>query len=364
MLLAAISLGVLLGRRKYPYLLVGWLWYLGMLVPVIGLFEAGEQAHADRFTYLPHIGLYLLLTWLVADLTARLRHRLLALTTLSVATLVALIFCARTQASHWKNGVTLFSHTLAVTTNNDTAHLNLGFALENAGSNTVALAEYRAALKLNPGRAETHNNLANLLTATGHPDEAMAEYQEALRMNPDHAAAHNNYGTLLEELGRFDEAMQQYTAAAMADPSDYHASYLTGKLLLKEGRDAEAIPHFRQTVQLNPDNPRVLTYLAQVLASDENQQIRDGNAALAMAAKANDLTRGVEPAMLDALAMAYAEIGQFTNAQQTADYALKLAATSDTNDVAVIKQRLQLYRDHQPFRQSFLFTNAPAKKME
>ena len=109
----------------------------------------------------------------------------------------------------------------------------------------------------------------------------------------------------------------------------------------------------------------MLTYLAQVLASDENPQVRDGNTALAMAAKANDLTGGVQPAMLDAMAMAYADIGQFTNAQQTAAYALKLATAYDmTNDAALIQQRLQLYQSNQPFRQSFLFTNAPAKKME
>ena len=100
---------------------------------------------------------------------------------------------------------------------------------------------------------------------------------------------------------------------------------MTGKALLKQGRDPEAIAYFRQAVQIDPNNPRVLTYLAQVLASDENPQVRDANHALAMAAKANDLTGGVQPAMLDAMAMAYADLGQFTNAQQAAAYALKLA---------------------------------------
>jgi hypothetical protein len=110
---------------------------------------------------------------------------------------------------------------------------------------------------------------------------------------------------------------------------------------------------------MDQNNPRVLTYLAQVLASDVHPQIRDGNAALAMAAKANDLTGGIQPAMLDILAMAYAETGQFTNAHQTAAYALKLATAYDlTNDAPRLRQRLQLYQNHQPFRQSFLYTNA------
>ncbi len=157
--------------------------------------------------------------------------------------------------------------------------------------------------------------------------------------------------------------MKQYAAAARLDPTDWHAPFLMGKALLKQGRDPEAISYFRQAVQIDPNNPSVLTYLAQVLASDENPQVRDGNAALAMAAKANNLTGGAQPAMLDAMAMAYAELGQFTNAQQTAAYAFKLATAYDlTNDVPLIRQRLQLYQNNQPFRQSFLSTNAPANK--
>jgi len=206
------------------------------------------------------------------------------------------------------------------------------------------------------------NNLANLLDDFGQRDEAMADFQEALRLNPKYVAAHNNYGTLLVELGRFDEAMKQYATAAQLDPFDWHALYLTGKVLLKLGRDPEAIPYFRAAVKLDPNNPHVLTYLAQVLASDENSQVRDGNTALSMAAKANDFTGGVQPAMLDAVAMAYAETGQFTNAQRTAAYAVKLATTFEmTNDAAAIQQRLQLYQNHQPFRQSF--TNAPANEL-
>jgi Flp pilus assembly protein TadD len=225
------------------------------------------------------------------------------------------------------------------------------------------LAEYRAALKLNPDRAETHNNLANLLDNTGHPDEALAEYQEALRINPNHVASHINFGTLLVELGRFDEAMNQYAAAARLNPADWHPPYLTGNALLKQGRDREAILHFRQAVQLDPNNPRVLTYVAQVLASDEDPQVRDAHAAYDMAFKANKLTGGIQTAMLDTLAMAYAELGSFDDAQNAAQDALKLAiAYGITNDVAVIQQRLQLYQNHQPFRQSFLFTNAPVNE--
>jgi Tfp pilus assembly protein PilF len=363
--LMIVSAAVWRGRKRSPYWLVGWLWFLGTLVPVIGLVQVGGAALADRYTYFPSIGIFLAAALGLCDGAERFRISNRIVGTVAVLGLAACLALTHRQLNFWQDDIALFRHAIAVTKNNGTAHLNLGFALEKAGLKTEALAEYRASLKLEPDRAETHNNLANLLGDTGHPDEALAEYQEALRIDPNHVASHNNYGTALVELGRFDEAMKQYAAAARLDPADWHPPYLAGKALLKQGRDPEALSYFRQALQLDPNNPRVLTFLAQVLASDEYPRVRDGNAALAMAAKANDLTGGFQPAMLDAMAMAYAEIGQFTNAQQTAADALKLATTYDmTNDVTVIRQRLQLYQNNQPFRQSFLFTNAPAKKTE
>jgi tetratricopeptide (TPR) repeat protein len=361
--LLAISWLVWRVRRSCSYCLVGWLWFLGTLVPVIGLVQVGGAALADRYSYFPSIGIFLAAALGVRDGAERFQVPKPIVGAIAGLALAVCLALTHNQLNFWQDDITLFSHAIKVTKNNDAAHLNLGFALQKTGRNDEALAEYRAALKLAPDRAETHNNIANLLDDMGRPDEAMAEYREALRINPNHVASHNNYGTLLVEVGRFDEAMKQYAAAARLDPADWHPPYLTGKVLLKQGRDPEAIPYFRQAVKMDPNNPRVLTYLAQVLASDENPQVRDGNAALAMAAKANDLTGGVQPAMIDAMAMAYAELGQFTNAQQTAADALKLAIAYDmTNDVTVIRQRLQFYQNNQPFRQSFLFTNAPARK--
>jgi tetratricopeptide (TPR) repeat protein len=351
-------------RRSCPYWLVGWLWFLGTLVPVIGLVQVGGAALADRYTYFPSIGIFLVVALGVRDGAERFQISKPIVGAIAGLALAACLVLTHNQLNFWQDDVTLFRHAIAVTKNNDTAHLNLGFALEKAGQPAEALAEYRAALKLDPDRAETHNNLANLLDDTGHPDEALAEYQEALRINPNHVASHNNYGTLLVELGRFDEALKQYADAARLDPADWHPPYLTGKALLKEGRDPEAISYFRQAVRLDPNNPHVLTYLAQVLASDENPQVRDGRAAYSLASKANDLTGGVQPAMLDALAMAYAELGRFGDAQQAAQDAVKLATAYDlTNDTVVIGQRLLLYQNNQPFRQSFLFTNPPANGM-
>jgi Flp pilus assembly protein TadD len=177
-------------------------------------------------------------------------------------------------------------------------------------------------------------------------------------LNPKHVAAHNNYGTLLVEMGRYYEAAKQYAFAAEADPTDWHSPYLMGKCLLKQGRDAEAIPYFRKALQLAPNELHVLTFLAQVLASDENPKVRDGNAAFALASKANALSGGIQPVMLDTLAMAYAELGHFDDARQAEEDSLKLAKAYDlTNDIPTFQQRLELYKNRQAFRQNF--TNTP-----
>jgi protein O-mannosyl-transferase len=355
-----ISAAVWLARKRSPYLLFGWLWFLGTLVPVIGLVQVGGAAMADRYSYLSSIGLFLAVALGVRDAMEKFRLSKIIVAAAAGLALAACLILTHNQINYWRDDISLFSRTIEVTTHNETGHLNLGVALENAGRKIEAMAECRAALQIEPNRADTHNNLANLLDDTGHPDEAMAEYLEALRLNPQLIQAHNNLGTLLVDLGRFDEALKHYAESERLDPDNWHAPYLTGKALLKQGRDAEAIPFFQRAVKNDPDNLQVLVYLAQVLASDENPKIRNGQIALALAAKANDLSGGYQPAMLDAMGMAYAEIRQFDEARQAEESAVKFAVALDsTNGVADFQQRLQLYQNHQPFRQSF--TNTPAK---
>jgi predicted Zn-dependent protease len=212
----------------------------------------------------------------------------------------------------------------------------------------------REALRLFPNDAATHDSFANLLADSGHTNEALAEFQMAVGLDPAQAVYQNNLGAWLAELGRFAEAREHYAEAARLNPADWRAPYLTGKALLKEGRDREAIAYLKQALQMDPDNPQVLTFLAQVLATDEKPEIRDGQKAFELASKANDLAGGAQPAMLDVLAMACAELGRFDDAQKVAQEALRLTlANGQTNDAALVQQRLQLYQNHQPFRQSF-----------
>ena len=182
----------------------------------------------------------------------------------------------------------------------------LGIELPLRESVRLAETDARTAIELDPDSAIAHSNLANLLDAAGRPEEAMVEYQTALRLNPGQESAHCNFGTLLVELGRFDDALKQYDEAARLAPEDWHPPFLTGKALLKAGRDVEAIPYFHKALRLAPNELHVLTYLAEVLASDDNPAARDGNTAFTLASKANALSGGTQPVMLDTLAMACA----------------------------------------------------------
>jgi len=354
--------GTWLSRKNYPYLLVGWLWFLGTLVPVIGLVQVGGAAMADRYTYFPSIGIFAALTLWIADLGRRFHLSRAVIAVPAVAVLAVLLWLTHVQLTCWRDDIALFSHALAVTTDNPTSRLNLGYAYQQAGKMEEAMSEFRAALKLEPDNVKAHNNLANLLDDTGHPEQALAEFEAALKTDPDYAPAHNNLGTLLVELGRFDDAMKHYSKAMALDPEDWHAPFLLGKALLKTGRDAEAIPYFRKALQLNPNSLDMLVYLAQVLASDEDPKVRDGQAAYLLAFKANALSGGMQPVMLDTLGMAFAEVGRFNDAKQAVQDAIDTTKRFNaTNHLAAMQQRLELYQKNQPFRQAF--TNAPVKTL-
>jgi tetratricopeptide (TPR) repeat protein len=298
-------------------LLVGWLWYLGMLVPVIGIVQISFYAHADRYTYLPQIGLYLLLTWLVADFCARMRHRFLVLGSLSSVILAALIHCAHAQASYWKDSETLWTHTLACTSDNSIAYNNLGAALLRQGKVDEAIAHYQLALQIEPGGADAHYNLGNALLRKGKVDEAIAQFQQALQINPGYADAHNNLGNALYQKGEVGEAIFQ----------------------------------FQKALQINPGHVQTLNNLAWILATCSQASLRNGNEAVGLAQRADHLTDDSNPSILATLAAAYAEAGRFPEAVETAQRALQMAGTQSNNGQAdVIRSQLKLYQAGIPFR--------------
>jgi tetratricopeptide (TPR) repeat protein len=352
--LMLISTAAWLKRGRSPWLLVGWLWFLGTLVPVIGLVQVGDQAMADRYGYFPLIGIFIAITFTVAKWANRPRFSKSACAFAGVLILSACLVLTENQLRYWHDSESLFTHALAVTKDNALAHLNLGVALEEQNRPEEALIEYQKALRLDPYRHETYNNIGKLLNDGGKPEAALNYCREAVRLNPKSPFSHSSLAIVLVELGRFDEAMGQYSEAAQLDASYAPPRFQMGRILLKQGRDAEAMPHFHEALRIEPDNLQMLIYLARVLAADENPRIRNGTEALVLATRASRLAGQAQPVALDALAMAYAETGRFDDAVQTGREAVTLArAASQKDDAAIMQQRLEFYQKHQPWRESF-----------
>ncbi len=264
-LLAAISISVLACRNRRPYLLVGWLWYLGMLVPAIGFIQISYYAHADRYTYLPGIGLALAGTWAVGDWSIGWQQRRVVLGGLMAAVIGALMVCAWIQTRYWKNSETLWTHTFACTTGNYVAHYNLGLALDHKGRVDEAITHYQKALEINADNAEAHNNLGTALFEKGKVDEAIVHYQETLKIKPSYAEAHLNLGSALQLKGKMDEAITHYREALEINPDYAEAHNNLGNVLRQTGRVDEAITHFQRALGINPDDVKALNNLGTAL---------------------------------------------------------------------------------------------------
>ena len=252
-LLAAVTLAAIWLIRRRPYVAVGWFWFMGMLVPVIGLVQVGRHAMADRYTYLPLIGLFLALVWLCAELLPPWRYRLAALSLISCLALGACLTTTHLQLRHWQNSETLARHALRVTADNYVAENNLGAALLQAGKVEEALVHSAAALKIKPDFAPAHNNLALILAGKGRQEEAIAHWREALRIEPRHASAHYLLASQLDQQGRVDEALAHYQEALRLQPDFPEAANDLGGLYAGRAQWNEAAACFARAVRLKPD---------------------------------------------------------------------------------------------------------------
>ncbi len=264
-LLAAISAGVFLRRQKQPYLLIGWLWYLGMLVPAIGLVQSGWRAHADRYTYLPQIGLYFALIWAAGSLCAGLRNRCLVLGTATALVITALSVGSFVQTSYWRNSESLWTHTLACTSDNALAHNNLGNDLLLAGQADEAITHFQKAVAIQADYSEAYNNLGNALVQEGRLDEAITRYQKALEIKPNYAEAYSNLGNALVQKGLVDEAVAHFQKALEIQPEYAKAHYNLGDTLLQKGRVDEAIAHFQKALEIRSDYAEACNNLGNAL---------------------------------------------------------------------------------------------------
>ncbi len=358
--LLLISVVAFWRRRSQPYLVVGWLWFLGMLVPVIGLVQVGGAAMADRYSYLPGVGIFIMVAYAARDLAGKFSATKNLLAVAAVLVLGGCLWATDKQLPVWQNSEMLFRHALAVTSKNDIAHNDLAIALEEKGDLTGAATEYRAAIKIAPERHLLHNNLGNILGQLGQHTEALAEYREAIRLQPADALLHVAAGHELASLGRFEEALKEFAGAERLDPSHARTHLERADVFFQQGRDVVAVNELRAALRLTPDDWKILAETAHRLAASENPETRDGKMALALALKANVLSQQSQPMVFDVLGMALAETGDFTNAVTCAQNAYGLAKVAKMKSLEPITQRRELYLKHQPWRESFRNTNAPA----
>ena len=369
--------------RRRPYLAVGWLWYLGMLVPVIGLIQVGSQSYADRYTYLPTIGLMVALVWFVGELVADSRPGRFVASGAFALALAGLSIVTMRQVPVWKDTSTLFGHALAVTSANWVAHEKLGEALLQEGKIPQAIAQLEEALRIHPTCADAHNNLGIILGMQGRREEALEHFRTAQRrMNT--AEVHHNLAYALANLGRVDEAIPEYEAALRLDPDRYLTLVMLSKILgargrfaeaggylqhaleldptdletrrlfavtlLQEGRIEEVLTAYREVLRQSPDDLDALNNVAWIRATHAEARHRDGAEAVRLAERARDRSPEPRAVLFSTLAAAYAEAGRLPEAVQAGERAVALAKSAgESREMAAYARQLERYRAGKPF---------------
>ena len=251
LLLVVFAVVMLLGRKR-PYLAVGWLWFCGMLVPVIGLVQVGIQSMADRYTYLPLIGLFIMLAWGIEELIPVRPGRAKALAVGAALVLAACAFLTERQIRFWRDSEALFRHAVQVTRDNYLAYNNLGFYLSGLGRTSEAMENYRLSLKINPAYEDALNNLGYALAGQKQYLEAIPLYEAALRVRPNHPEVHNNLGNALSETGKIDDAIRHYLIVLQQKPNHADAHNNLGIALAMKGKLDDAIVHFHEAIRCKP----------------------------------------------------------------------------------------------------------------
>ncbi len=376
-------------RKQRPYLLVGWLWNLIMLAPVIGLIQVGQQAHADRYTYLPQIGVYIAIAWLLADWSRHWRNRTL-LPALGGTAVVVLAMAGFKQTSYWHDSRRLWAHALSGTQDNELARYAYGRALLDQKEPTEALVQLQRAVDLAPGYLDARNALGGVLLELGKLDEAAAQFRAVIAANPDYVNAHSRLAAVYVQTKQFNDAVAEYETAFRLEPWNADTENLLGYALFRAGKLDEAIARLQDGVARQPDRlearytlamallgkgrqyeaaeqlqavlkiqPRfgpaqtALNDIAWRLATSKNLPDRNGAVALRLADQLVQLSGASQPVYLRTLAAALAENGRFADAANTAGQALQLAQQAGNSAlVTQLREQLVEYQAGRPFRDS------------
>ena len=264
LVLLIISVAFFIWRGKYPFLLAGWLWFLGVLVPMIGIVQVGAQARADRYTYLAQIGLYLLVTWGAMELFIKWRGGREVSIAVAILIVTALTADSYVQTSYWRNSETLWNQALANTSENHIAQNNLGNALMKKGQLDDAIVHFRKALEIYADYPEANNNLGYALASKGNWADAITSYRAAIRVRPNYAKAHNSLAISLAEMGKTNEALAQFHEALRIERDYPDAHCNLAIVLMQLGRRDEAVVHLREALRLKPDDAEVRAQLRQL----------------------------------------------------------------------------------------------------
>lgn len=388
-LILAITIAVLWWVRRAPGSFVGWFWFLGTLVPVIGFVQVGSQVRADRYTYLPLVGIFIMVTWGGCDLLTRWRYGKAVLAGTGVSILAACLLATPFQVQYWKDGVSLFERAVAVSPeNNALAYHNLGNALSLQGNQREAIRRFRQALQIHPAYPEAYYNIGNALGVESKLDEAIANYGEAIRIKPNYAEAHYNLGKALALQGRASEAEQSFLNALRSKPDYGNAMTRLGNLMLLQGEEekgmsrlfeavriepdnaeahyylaaalarkrrfVEAVSHFRAAMEHQPKYVGAMNDLAWILATQNDIAIRNVPEAITLAKRACELTRNQNPMYLDTLGVALSEAGEFDGAVKVTERAVHLIESSaDQNLHPQLVAHLNAFRARRPYHEAF-----------
>lgn len=372
---------------KRPYLFTGWFWFVGTLVPVIGLVQVGVQSMADRYTYVPLIGLFIVIAWGGCELAERWQLRPSVPGSMAVLAVAACVPVTLTQLNYWRNDISLCEHTLRCTKDNFMIEYALGMAFSDRGQPDLAHRHLAEAIRIAPAFAEPHCCLAEILSLQGKTEDAITSFREAIRCKPSLPAAHLGLARELIKQNKSGEATEELTTLLRLTPDDWGACDALGWVLIRQDRAAEALSHFLDAARINPTNAAVrchlamaldllgrtkegivqyrealkiaprtieaLNNLAWILAANPSPDNRDGTEAVRLAEQACQLTEFRNRTILATLGAAYAEAGRFDEAASMADKAAVMAAAAGNTALTERATKMVgLFRSGQPFHEA------------
>ncbi|MBN1392511.1 MAG: tetratricopeptide repeat protein, partial [Sedimentisphaerales bacterium] len=291
----------------------------------IGLVQIGTQGLADRYTYLPSIGFFIMITWGAADIAAERRLLKIGIGISAVILIALLIFSTRKQVKYWQNNFTLFERTLTVTGDNTVMLYNMGAALQTARHFDLALKCYHQVRLYKTDDFQAEDNIGSILRQQGNLDDAAAHIYRALEINPEYPRAHNNLGLVLVAQGNLNKAIVHFRKAIQIAPDLVDARQNLAAALKSSGNYDEALSHYRKILQLNPNHSTSLHAITQILITHPNPEQRNATEAVQLAERVAKITRYRNPMILETLARAYAATGQFDQALNTIQKAINLA---------------------------------------